>query len=221
MNTEQLLEALETANRAVLGSEAEIEGLDRHIGDGDHFLNVRRGFAALLAMREELAPLPVGDALKRMGQKIMTTIGGASGPLFGSFLLAWAKSAAEAGQVDGANSVARGFAAGVAAVQARGKAGLGEKTMLDVLIPVARTMARLVEEGAATSEVCERVKEEAWKGMQATKDMIATKGRAQNLGERALGHIDPGAKTAQVVICAVCDLVAPGAGTTTGMPEKG
>jgi dihydroxyacetone kinase-like protein len=102
---------------------------------------------------------------------------------------------------------AAAFAAGVEAIKSRGKADVGEKTMLDVLIPAARLLGRLTEEGAPMAQLCAQMKEEAERNMLATKDMIATKGRAYFLGERALGHIDPGCKTCQVAIAAVCDTV--------------
>jgi dihydroxyacetone kinase-like protein len=95
----------------------------------------------------------------------------------------------------------------VDAIKLRGKADVGEKTMLDVLIPAARLLTRLVEEDAALADICVQMREEARQNMLATKDMIATKGRAYFLGERALGHIDPGCKTCEVAIAAICELV--------------
>jgi dihydroxyacetone kinase-like protein len=93
----------------------------------------------------------------------------------------------------------------VEAIKSRGKADLGEKTMLDVLIPVSRLLQRLADEGAPLPELCEQLTAEAHRNMLATRDMTATKGRASFLGERALGHIDPGSKTCEVAITAVCE----------------
>jgi dihydroxyacetone kinase-like protein len=114
-------------------------------------------------------------------------------------------------ELDGADDpdarhFARAFAAGVEAIRSRGKADVGEKTMLDVLIPVARLLVRLTEGGIDLETLTAKVKEEARGGMLATKDMVATKGRAHFLGDRAIGHIDPGAKTCEVAIAAICDL---------------
>ncbi|MFN8736713.1 MAG: dihydroxyacetone kinase subunit DhaL, partial [Betaproteobacteria bacterium] len=145
-------------------------------------------------------------ACRQIGMKLMSTIGGASGPLLASFFLALGKSIAGAATVD-AESFARAFAAGVDAIGQRGKSGLGEKTMLDVLIPVANLLQRLTHERIALDPLCAQVKAEAERSMLATRDMIATKGRAHFLGERAIGHIDPGSKTCQVAIHAVCDLL--------------
>jgi dihydroxyacetone kinase-like protein len=109
---------------------------------------------------------------------------------------------------------AAAFAAGVEAINARGKADVGEKTMLDVLIPAARLLARLAEEEVPLADLCAQMRAEAHCNMLASKDMIATKGRAYFLGERALGHIDPGCKTCEVAIGAVCDAVLAKAATS-------
>jgi phosphoenolpyruvate---glycerone phosphotransferase subunit DhaL len=106
-------------------------------------------------------------------------------------------------------------------MQMRGKAGRGEKTMLDVLIPVSETFSRLSSDGASQSAILEALKAEAQRGMEATKDLIATKGRASFLGERAIGHIDPGARSSQLIIAAVCDLfAAPAVTETRGVPVE-
>jgi phosphoenolpyruvate---glycerone phosphotransferase subunit DhaL len=206
MNTPLILDSLAAVQRAILDNEPHIESLDRAIGDGDHFINVRRGCEALMSIAPELQALPPGAALHRIGMKLLSTIGGASGPLLASFFMAMGK--ALEGHLDpDRRQVAAGFAAGVEAIKARGKADVGEKTMLDVLIPVSRLLSRLAAEGVALPALCEQLKDEAHRNMLATRDMIATKGRAHFLGERALGHIDPGCKTSEVAIGAVCDTV--------------
>ena len=206
MNTAFILEAAETINQAIINSEAEIESLDREIGDGDHFINMKRGCATIVAMREELASLSNDVALNKIGMKLLSTIGGASGPLFASFFMAMSKSLKE--QNDGSiTSIANAFDAGVQSIVSRGKAGLGEKTMLDVLIPVANQF-KVLAEHQNSKTIAQQLPQVALDGVLATKAMIATKGRAAGLGERAIGHIDPGAKSCQVMICTVCNLVA-------------
>jgi len=205
MNTEFILRAAEAVYQALLAHESEIESLDRAIGDGDHFINMKRGCATIVGMREELAVLAPDAALQKIGMKLLSTIGGASGPLIGSFFISMAKAIKEEG-AETLPEIAVAFAAGVEAIKARGKADIGEKTMLDVLIPVSQTFTRLADEGYDRAELLEVLKREAEQGMQSTRDMIATKGRAAFLGERAIGHIDPGAKSSQVIICTVCDL---------------
>jgi dihydroxyacetone kinase-like protein len=210
MNTRDIIAAVGAVHDALLANESQIESLDRAIGDGDHFINVRRGCEAIAAMQGELAPLAPAQAFHRIGMKLLSTIGGASGPLIGSFFVAMGR-ALEGVPVPDGRQFARALAAGVDAIRSRGKADVGEKTMLDVLIPAARLLVRLAEEGAALDTLCARLKEEAERNMLATRDMVATKGRAHFLGERALGHIDPGAKTSQVALFAVCDLLTVGA----------
>jgi dihydroxyacetone kinase-like protein len=207
MNTSLIVESLDAVQRAILANEAQIESLDRAIGDGDHFINVRRGCEVLVALRPDLAALTPSQAFQKIGMKLLSTIGGASGPLFSSFFLAMGKSLDGAAEPD-RGRFAAAFGDGVEAIKSRGKADVGEKTMLDVLIPVSRLLKRLAEEGAPLDESCARLKDEAVRNMLATRDMVATKGRAYFLGERALGHIDPGSKTCEVAIGAVCDLVA-------------
>lgn len=206
MNTAFILEAAAAINQAIINSEAEIESLDREIGDGDHFINMKRGCATIVAMRDELSGLSPDAALNKIGMKLLSTIGGASGPLFASFFMAMGKTLKEQSG-DSILSVAQAFDAGVQAIASRGKAGLGEKTMLDVLIPVSQSLNTLATQNATLAQITSTLKNEAEKGMLSTRDMIATKGRAAGLGERAIGHIDPGAKSCQVMICTVCDLL--------------
>ncbi len=207
MNTEFLLNAVDAVNAAVIAHESEIESLDRAIGDGDHFVNIKRGLTAIVAMRDQLAGEPAEAALQQIGMKLLSTIGGASGPLFASFFIAMSKTL-KVQQGDGLLSVAEAFSDGVEAIKQRGKSGLGEKTMLDVLIPVAQTFKQKVDQNVELPELLESIKASAEAGMLSTKEMVATKGRAAFLGERAIGHIDAGAKSTQVMITAVCDLVA-------------
>lgn len=210
MKTEFILQAAQAIHAAILANEAEIEALDRAIGDGDHFINIKRGSAIVLAMHDELAALPADEALKRIGIKLLSTIGGASGPLIASFFMSMAQSVKEQGG-DTFPEIAAAFVAGVEAIKRRGKADLGEKTMLDVLIPTAQTFTELAAQDVARDTIFAALKTAAAHGMQSTRDMVASKGRAAFLGERAIGHVDPGAKSSQVIICAVCDLAMAGA----------
>ena len=205
MNTQHIIDALEAVDAAILANEGQIESLDRAIGDGDHFINVRRGCEVLMALRDELAPLPPAAAFGKIGMKLLSTIGGASGPLISSFFIAMGKTLTGIDKPD-RRQFAAAFTAGVEAIKSRGKADLGDKTMLDVLIPASRLLLRLVDEGSDLDTLCARLKQDAESNMLATRDMIATKGRASFLGERALGHIDPGCKTCEVAITAVCEL---------------
>lgn len=205
MNTDFILSAAQAIHQAILDHEADIEALDRDIGDGDHYLNIKRGCATVLAMHDELAPLTPDAALQKIGMKLLSTIGGASGPLIASFFIAMAKSIKEHSS-DNLPQIATAFSTGVDAIKQRGKADVGEKTMLDVLIPVATIFTQLAAQNIERPTLLSTIKQTAETGMHSTRDMIATKGRAAFLGERAIGHIDPGAKSCQVMINAVCDL---------------
>jgi phosphoenolpyruvate---glycerone phosphotransferase subunit DhaL len=202
MNSSIIVSSINAVHAAILANESSIESLDRAIGDGDHYLNVIRGCEVLLVMRADLESKAPGAAFNAIGMKLLSTIGGASGPLISSLFIAMGKSLADAESMD-RKRVAHAFAAGVESIRQRGKADIGEKTMLDVLIPISRLLLEHSEELLPLKDLCDIVNSEATENMLATRDMIATKGRASFLGERALGHIDPGCKTCEVVLAAV------------------
>lgn len=207
MNTAFILNAAIAVRDTILNHEAELESLDREIGDGDHYINMKRGAGTIVDMQPELAALTVDAALNKIGMKLLSTIGGASGPLLASFFMGMAKTLKEKAD-SSTQTYAQAFAAGVELIRQRGKADLGEKTMLDVLIPVANQFQSLAEAKAGTQEICTALIATAEQGMLSTKNMIATKGRAAGLGERAIGHIDPGAKSCQLIITTVCKLIS-------------
>ncbi len=208
MKTALILQAAKEIQLTILANEASLESLDRAIGDGDHYINMKRGAQAIVAMQDELAPLSAALALNKIGLKLLSTLGGASGPLLASFFISMGKQWASA-ESPHLSAVALAFDAGVQAIMQRGKAGLGEKTMLDVLIPVAQQFKLLAEQGATAQLICAALIETAELGLQSTLTLIATKGRAAGLGERAIGHLDPGAKSCQLMITAVCQLLLP------------
>ncbi|NRG19003.1 dihydroxyacetone kinase subunit L [Rhizobiales bacterium] len=173
----------------------ELTELDQAIGDGDHGDNMRRGFRAVSAERDALANMTFGEALKKAGMTLVMKVGGASGPLYGSAFMAMGKST-EA-MPESRAQAAQLLEAGIEAVKARGKSDVGAKTMLDVLVPVLKS----IEAGADIADV----RKAADEAVEATKPMLATKGRAAFLGERSVGHIDPGARSSALIVHAVCD----------------
>lgn len=195
----QLIQAIE---QTITDNADEITALDQAIGDGDHIINLRRGIKALISQSEELSPLNWEVSLKKIGMTLLTTMGGASGSLFGTLFLSMSKAITPEQAMDLAH-FSKVFSAGVEAVKKRGKAEAGEKTMLDVLIPVATSLQQSVNNGLSNSDALASLKSVSITGMKATRDMLATKGRASFLGERSLGHIDAGAKTSQLMICAI------------------
>jgi dihydroxyacetone kinase-like protein len=198
-----MLRAVDTAIRA---NAEEVTELDQAIGDGDHVFNLQRGIDALLAQADDLALLDWADAFKKIGLLVMSTVGGASGSLYATFFISLGKTM-PARSLD-LPTFAEVFARGVDAIKARGKADLGEKTMLDVLIPVSGALQEAALRSTPMEEVLANIGSAAEAGVEATRDLVATKGRASFLGERARGHIDPGAKTTQLMIQAVADVLA-------------
>jgi dihydroxyacetone kinase-like protein len=186
----------------------EIALLDQQIGDGDHIFNLLRGMEALLAARTEIEAEAFGPALERAAVKVLSTVGGSSGPLLFSLLSGMSK--ASDGNLTDVAGFARIYAAGVEAVGLRGKTGVGSKTMMDVLIPVSARFDELAAAGSPARAVLDALPRVAEENMLATRDMLATKGRASFLGERSRGHIDPGARSSQVMIAAVCARLAQG-----------
>lgn len=174
--------------------ETNLTKLDQAIGDGDHGINMKRGSAAVLAAVDEITALPFGDAMKKLGMTLVMSIGGASGPLYGTLAMSMGKAATD--YPASAVEVAELLAAGLDGLKARGKSDVGAKTMIDVFMPVQSALAN-GGDVRATSVAA----------MNATAPMLATKGRAAFLGERSVGHVDPGASSANLIINAICDVL--------------
>ena len=181
-----------TAAERLIASADELTSLDQAIGDGDHGVNMKRGCEQVLAELDAIAAKPTAEALKAVGMALVMKVGGASGPLYGSLFMGMGKKLGERPAT--MELLPEVFAAGVEAVAARGKSTAGEKTMLDVLTAVLKTM-RSDERIRA-----EPLREAAVLGATSTIPMRATKGRASYLGERSVGHMDPGARSSQNLI---------------------
>ena len=177
---------IQGATQTLIDHVDELTALDQAIGDGDHGLNMRRGALAIQAKLPELSAMTLNDALRTMGVTCMSTIGGSSGPVFGTLLVTLSK---ELPAAPGPADMARALRAGIAALTRLGKAEVGQKTLLDVLDPVAT----LLEAGG--DDIVARTKQGAADAADATAAMDAIKGRASFLGERALGHVDPGSRS--------------------------
>ncbi|GGF47469.1 dihydroxyacetone kinase subunit L [Aliidongia dinghuensis] len=193
MTPEQLHRVIVTVADAVIDHADELTALDQAIGDGDHGLNMKRGFDAVRADAALLAAKPLPEALGAIGLQLVMKIGGASGPLYGTLLMAMGKAISP----DGAN-IAAAFAGGVAAVKARGKSQPGQKTMLDVLVPIEAALS------AGAPDLPHRLPAIAQAAAEATVPMEATRGRASFLGARSIGHMDPGACSSALITAAVC-----------------
>lgn len=202
--TEILPDLIKAVSEIIEKNAEEVTALDQAIGDGDHVTNLQRGIDALVKQNTELAELEWTPAIKKIGMTLLSTMGGASGSLFGTLFISMSKAVGNKTTIN-QQDFATIFSEGVEAVKKRGKADAGEKTMLDVLIPVAETINRDVGSVVEFSELLENISQTAEKGVESTRDMLATKGRASYMQEKSIGHIDAGARTSQLMICAIVD----------------
>jgi phosphoenolpyruvate---glycerone phosphotransferase subunit DhaL len=190
------LSLLRAATQTLIDHVEELTTLDQAIGDGDHGLNMKRGAEAIRAKLPEWQDKGFNDVLRAAGLTCMSVIGGSSGPVFGTLLVTLAKELPAAPQ---AADLARGVAVGLAALTRLGKAEVGDKTLLDVLDPVRRTLE------AGGDGLTARVRQTALDAATATATMQANRGRASFLGERAFGNVDPGSRSMALIIAALCD----------------
>ncbi|MES1161570.1 MAG: dihydroxyacetone kinase subunit DhaL [Rhizobacter sp.] len=193
------------ATQTLTNHVEELTALDSAIGDGDHGLNMRPGALAIQAKLPELAGQSLNDALRTMGMTCMSTIGGSSGPVFGTLMVTLGK---ELPDPPTAPALAAAVDAGIKALTRLGKADVGQKTLLDVLDPVRKLLA------AGGDDLRDRVRQCAFDSADATAQMDAIKGRASFLGDRALGHVDPGSRSMALIIGAVCDSLQSAAPST-------
>jgi len=193
--TRELIQAIA---RVVIEHADELTDLDRAIGDGDHGVNLTRGFAAVLERLDAIADLPLGRALSEVGTTLIRFIGGASGPVYGKLFVTVGKHIDDAGVLTQDTLIVAGEDA-IRVLMALGRADVGQKTMLDVLVPV------LEELRASRGEtVLPRLRQRAKAAALATVPMLALKGRAAYLGERSQGHMDPGARSSELILVTVC-----------------
>ena len=204
MNAEKIFNNLNQIKLSIDEHQQELEKLDQEIGDGDHIFNIQRGINESIELKDQLIGLEPSEVLKEIGMKVMTTVGGSSGALFATLLISMSKKYNY--QLTNQKNIASMFTNGVESMKKRGKADLGEKTMLDVLIPASIELEKLSNH-EDVKYIARRVKEVAKKGMLSTENLIATKGRASYLGERSRGHIDPGARSSQLAIEAICNTI--------------
>ena len=203
IDTEFQKRILHGVAQAIIDHADELTELDSAIGDGDHGHNMRRGMEALIAECPAITAKTPGEALKSAGMQLVMKVGGASGPLYGTLLMGLGKGMPAKPDRD---ALAACFDQAVEAVKARGKSDVGQKTMLDVLVPVSDAL----RSGATADEIIGVAAD----SRDATIPMQAEKGRASFLGERSIGHVDPGARSSELMINAF--IVALGAGEEAG-----
>lgn len=195
-----LRHTIQACTQVLVEHVEELTDLDAAIGDGDHGLNMKRGALAIQAKLGELQTQSLNEALKTMGMTCMSTVGGSAGPVFGTLMVTLGKELPPAPQPA---DVARALQAGIAALSRLGKVEVGQKTLLDVLDPVQKVLANHAQTGG--DDLLARVRQCAHDSAQATAQMAAIKGRASFLGDRALGHVDPGSRSMALIIATLCD----------------
>jgi dihydroxyacetone kinase-like protein len=178
--------------------------LDAAIGDADHGTNMDRGFQAVLTKLPGVADKDIGTVLKTVGMTLVSTVGGAGGPLYGTFFMQMGTTATGKLELT-LGDWATALEAAVGGVVMRGKANLGDKTMVDALTPAVAALKAAAAEGAGLAEALQRSAQAAEQGMLATTPLVARKGRASYLGERSAGHQDPGATSSHLILKAAAD----------------
>ena len=207
--TPQLFPDIITAVILTIDAHAdELTELDQIIGDGDHVINLQRGLQALQTLATEISSLDWSTAWQKIAMSLMSSVGGASGSLYATLFLSLAKNAGN--QSPDTTEFAELFKQAIDAVKQRGKSDLGDKTMLDVLIPVAKTLSDNNQHHSFI-DLLNQINLTATEGAEATRNMQASKGRSSFLGERSIGHIDAGAKSAQLMITAITSVLATNA----------
>src|SRR5205809_954435 len=187
----------------VIGSAGELTELDRAIGDADHGVNLERGFKAVLAKIDAISALPINDALSEVGRTLILSVGGASGPLYGKLFATIGQRLTGPDELTKERLVSACEQA-IGVLKTLGRSDVGHKTMLDVLVP-ALDQLRAGDGASSLSSVGERAHAAALE----TIPMIARRGRASFLGERSQGHMDPGARSSELIVTAVCRFLEP------------
>jgi phosphoenolpyruvate---glycerone phosphotransferase subunit DhaL len=198
-NVSHLVDWVHRFRDAVAEHKAELTRLDSEIGDADHGSNMARGMDAVVAKVESDSPASGADLGKTVGMTLVSTVGGASGPLYGTFFLRFGAAVGAADTLDAA-TLGSAVRAGVEGIVARGKADPGDKTMIDALTPAVEAWTAAASDGASPREAAAAASAAAARGRDATVPLVARKGRASYLGERSAGHLDPGAASATLLL---------------------
>lgn len=188
----QLIDWLRRYHELVIKNQAELTELDSAIGDADHGINMARGMTAVIDKLDGQHVAHANDLFKTVAMTLVMSVGGASGPLYGTFFLRFGSATGPAVELDTA-ALMTGLDAGLAGIIERGKAQAGDKTMVDALVPALAAMESVIKNGGDLAAAVTAGRDAAAAGRDATVPMIARKGRASYLGERSVGHMDPGA----------------------------
>jgi dihydroxyacetone kinase-like protein len=204
VSRQDVLRWLEALQKVFAENRQQLTDLDSAVGDGDFGISLDRGFTAVQAELSAHPPADLRSVFQTVANVLIRTMGGTSGPLLGTFFLRAGAACADKSELAPADVVAL-FQAGVDGIQQRGKAALGDKTMLDAWLPAVDAMRRALEGGGGLTEVLDRGTAAAEAGAQAAVAMQARKGRGSYLGERSIGHPDPGAISVHMLLKAAAD----------------
>ena len=207
MTNEDVLRWLEHTADVLHEQAGYLTQLDSAIGDADHGTGMDRGFTAVRTKLATLASADIATQLKTVGMTLVSTIGGASGPLYGTAFLRASSAVADKQELSPADMVAM-LEAFLGGIIVRGKANPGDKTMVDALTPAVEAAKQALNEGASLPEITARASHAAEEGAQATIPMLARKGRASYLGERSIGHQDPGATSSWFILRSLAETTA-------------
>ncbi|GAA0179522.1 dihydroxyacetone kinase subunit DhaL [Clostridium sediminicola] len=194
----EVIDFLIQVNNKLIENKAFLSELDAAIGDGDHGLNMSRGFSAVVEKIKNDDGKDIGNILKKTGMALISNVGGASGPLYGTAFMKAGVAVAGKSELT-INDFIVILEEALAGIKMRGKAQLGDKTMIDAIEPALEALKSAVDNNLSSTESLKLTKEAAYKGVQHTKEIIAKKGRASYLGERSIGHQDPGATSSYII----------------------
>jgi phosphoenolpyruvate---glycerone phosphotransferase subunit DhaL len=205
LSYEDVLAWVKAYASTIAENKEHLTKLDSAIGDADHGINMDRGMSAALAKLDGLEDGDVGTLLKTVGMALISTVGGAGGPLYGTLFLHMGTATTGKNEL-GPDDWRAALEAALAGVQMRGKAEPGDKTMVDALMPGRDALAQALSEGAEFADALQRSATAAEEGMRATVPLVARKGRASYLGERSAGHQDPGATSTYLLLKTAADI---------------
>lgn len=206
-DSKKVLEIIKAIGLKMEAEKEYLTELDQPIGDSDHGINLARGFGAVEGKLPDLEDKDIGAILKTVGMTLVSTVGGASGPLYGSAYMKAGMAMMGKTEMDIRDFLAM-MKTAVEAVEQRGHATVEEATMLDAMVPSLKAMEEALEQGQDAKAVLDAGVKAAWAGAEHTKDLVATKGRASYVGERGLGHQDPGATSYSYMLGVVAELVS-------------
>lgn len=199
INGKKVIEILTQIAAKIDENKGYLSELDATIGDGDHGINMSKGFKAVTEKLKEDDGVDIAGILKKTGMALVSTVGGASGPLYGTAFMKSSMSVNGKTEID-IKDFSNMLKDALDGIKMRGKAKAGEKTMIDALEPALEAINRGIEQGLESKEILKLAKEAAYNGVEYTKTIIATKGRASYLGERSIGHQDAGATSSAIIL---------------------